>query len=214
MKVKHSKLIIGILLLVGLMLLPMVAKPMVVERSIQKQDMKYYPECVAAFSYDPLGPSKDYIRRTLRTSYSQYVPENHVDWWAQTIANATDTFGVPEEKMIAMLYVESKFNPHLKKKGGMVGPSQIVSGVWKNTLSKKFGYNLYDPDDNVMAGAYVLNDYKEQCGNWDCALRAYNVGIGAYQRGSSKAQERIYMLRINTQLALLESSKKRNKARG
>ena len=43
--------------------------------------------------------------------------------------------------------------------------------------------------------------------NWECAVKSYNVGIGAYLNGANKRQQGIYAKLVNNNLALINSEK-------
>ncbi len=77
------------------------------------------------------------------------------------------------------VYRESKCNASARGGVGEIGLGQIYPAVWESTL-KKQGIitsvdDLYDPEVNLRATAYVLNDaFKSSRGKAVDALRIYN----------------------------------------
>lgn len=203
MRVKHYKLLASVAMLISLLALPLTFEAMVIEHKPVTEVVPYDENCVAKFELDPLAISKATVYTHLKYVYR--VDPSQIDWWTYVIADASTRYGVPEKYMISMLAVESQFNPFPKKKGGLVGPGQIQSKYWKNNGK----YNIYRPDENIYLAAKILRSYKDQCGNWDCALRSYNVGIGAHLKGQEKFKQKQYMQLINLELALLAKNKLR-----
>lgn len=205
MRVKHYKLLASVAMLISLLALPVTNVAKVIDFKPVSEVVPYEMSCPIEKQYDPLEGKKEYVHRLLKYVYN--VDPNHIDWWTFYIVDASAQYGVPEDRMIAILAVESKFNPFPKRKGGLIGPMQIQSKYWKNNGK----YNINKPDENILLGAEILKSYKDECGNWDCALRSYNVGIGAHLRGENKSKQREYIGLINKNLALIE---RQNKKRG
>lgn len=203
MRVKHYKLLASVAMLISLLALPVAYEALATEFIPVTEVIRYDVNCPIENRYDPLEGKKEYVHKLLKYVYN--VDPNHLDWWTFYIVDASARYGVPEEHMISMLAVESKFDPFPKKKGGLIGPAQVESKYWKNNGK----YNIYKPDENIYLGAKILRSYKDECGNWDCALRSYNVGIGAHLRGENKSKQREYIGLINRNLALIERYNKK-----
>jgi hypothetical protein len=75
--------------------------------------------------------------------------------------------------VLAMMDVESNFNPNAVSHMGAVGLMQIMP-VWK----KDFGIDkdLHDVDTSINYGLTILSTYEKVYGNIDMALTAYNRG--------------------------------------
>jgi soluble lytic murein transglycosylase-like protein len=75
--------------------------------------------------------------------------------------------------VLAMMDVESNFNPNAISPVGAVGLMQIMP-VWK----KDFGIDkdLHDVDTSINYGLTILSTYEKVYGNIDMALTAYNRG--------------------------------------
>jgi soluble lytic murein transglycosylase-like protein len=79
----------------------------------------------------------------------------------------------------AVIVVESGFNPRAVSKKGAVGLMQLQPAT-----AKRYGVkNIYDPEQNVRAGAQYLSDLLVRFdSNLELALAAYNAGEQAVER--------------------------------
>jgi len=98
--------------------------------------------------------------------------------------------------LAGLVHAESTFRKSALSRVGAVGPAQVRPKYWAAFC----GYpNLRDPEQNIHCGAQVLAHLRDRCGDDVCALKAYNVGIGA--TGGAAAQR--YMRKIDRRRALL-----------
>lgn len=96
-----------------------------------------------------------------------------VDQWNATITQAAAKYGVPANLIKAVMMRESG-GQNLGINGSMaVGPMQVTTNNWSG-----LGYDLYDPNQNIMAGAAVLKQMYDSMGTWEGAVRAYLAGPG------------------------------------
>jgi soluble lytic murein transglycosylase-like protein len=79
----------------------------------------------------------------------------------------------------AVIVVESGFNPRALSKKGAVGRMQL-----NPKTAKRYGVkDIYDPEQNIRAGAHYLRDLLARFdGNLELALAAYNAGEDAVER--------------------------------
>ncbi|MFP2905321.1 lytic transglycosylase domain-containing protein [Pyxidicoccus sp. 3LFB2] len=103
--------------------------------------------------------------------------------------------GVPAEMLAAQIWAESRGKVDATSTNGGNGMTDTgLMQVNPNTfrgLQEKYpelqGKNLSDPATNILAGACYMKDMKEQFGNWDLALRAYNSGPSGVDRSNPDA---------------------------
>ena len=127
------------------------------------------------------------------------LPEDVVDWYANEIALASYFHDVPDSLMVAMISTESAFNPEAVSWAGAIGSTQVIP-----THHPEMLYDVNDPSDNIMAGAYVLKKYMEACnGDWACAMKSYNIGITNYMNGVNHAAADRYFRKIKSRLSRL-----------
>jgi soluble lytic murein transglycosylase-like protein len=74
--------------------------------------------------------------------------------------------------------VESGGNPRALSPKGATGLMQLMP----DTGARQGASNLFDPRENVTAGARYLHQLMQQFGDLQLALAAYNAGEGAVQR--------------------------------
>lgn len=110
--------------------------------------------------------------------------------------NMCKRYGVNYELFLALMYVESGYNAKATGGGGSAGMCQIMPANLSH-LRRKIGVtNLYDPYQNIKAGAYWLSRYVKSWSDEASgetlelhALNSYNWGEGGYRnylaRGNS-----------------------------
>ena len=126
------------------------------------------------------------------------------------IETAASSNAVEANLLRAVIVVESGFNSHAVSKRGAVGLMQLMPAT-----ASRFGVsNLYDPRQNVRAGARYLKFLMDRFGqNVRLALAAYNAGEDAVDRNGGQippfAETMAYVpkvLKIYRMLARQESS--------
>jgi soluble lytic murein transglycosylase-like protein len=108
-----------------------------------------------------------------------------VDWLARSsqyegmIRGAALAATVHPALVRAVIVVESGFNPRAVSKKGAVGLMQL-----RPETARRYGVtDIYDPEQNVRAGARYLSDLIARFGsNLELALAAYNAGEEAVER--------------------------------
>ena len=104
---------------------------------------------------------------------------------------ASTTFDVPYELLLAMMFRESSFqtDAHNDICWGLMQVHQM-NFEWLETELAEYGVTdvKNDPRDNIWAGAYIIGGYLDKYGDIHKALMAYNCG----EYGASKLWERGY----------------------
>jgi len=104
------------------------------------------------------------------------------DWLAKSsaydalIETAAQTHTVHSALIRAVIVVESGFNPRAVSKRGAVGLMQLLPET-----ARRYGVsNIYDPGENIRAGAHYLADLMVRFdSHMDLVLAAYNAGESA-----------------------------------
>ncbi|MGG3736749.1 lytic transglycosylase domain-containing protein [Aeribacillus pallidus] len=91
------------------------------------------------------------------------------------IQKAAQTYNVPKKLIKAIIQHESNFNPMAVSRAGASGYMQLMPST-----AKALGVtNIFDPEQNIMAGTKYLRQLLDQFnGDLDLALAAYNAGPG------------------------------------
>jgi soluble lytic murein transglycosylase-like protein len=100
-------------------------------------------------------------------------------------AEASQTYGVPEQTLVAIARVESSLNPdainrsHYSRTNSIdIGMMQVNSRWIKTRVFRQMGYtmeSLRDPCTNIKVGAWILaNLFRVHQNYWE-AIGAYNA---------------------------------------
>jgi len=97
------------------------------------------------------------------------------------VEKASLKYGIPKEILMAIISVESRFNPRAynKNKDGTEDRGLMQVNYQHNlSLMKEYGITdpeqLYDPELNIEVGARILYENYKRFGNWVMAIKAYN----------------------------------------
>lgn len=97
-----------------------------------------------------------------------------------------------KEDILAIVGVESSFNPNAKS-GGSRGVMQVLVKTHRNKIQSPFGLK-----EQIRVGTLILREnFVNGPGTAKSAVMSYNVGLGAYLRG---ARPTTYYLKYSTQL--------------
>jgi soluble lytic murein transglycosylase-like protein len=82
---------------------------------------------------------------------------------------------IDPDLLLALIRMESYFEPRAISWSGARGLTQVLPGYWKDEcgLTKR---NMYDVEVNVACGVHVLMTYYQKYGNVYLALTAYRWG--------------------------------------
>jgi hypothetical protein len=94
------------------------------------------------------------------------------------IEEAAHVADIDSALLMAVIDVESGGNPQAVSSKGATGLMQLMPG----TGQRHGASNLFDPRQNIAAGAHYLRELTRQFGELPLALAAYNAGEGAVQK--------------------------------
>lgn len=96
--------------------------------------------------------------------------------YQQYAYNLCTRYGIDYSLFIAIMFVESRFQPTANNGGMYIGLCQVAI-THMPSLGPTLGIsNLYDPYDNMTAGAYLLSYYISHNGSVEGGLRSYGGG--------------------------------------
>ena len=102
------------------------------------------------------------------------------DKFDDILRSASKEFGVPFGLLKAVMDVESKGNRTALSGKGATGLMQLLPSTFAGLnkgLTKAEFTNIYDPTQNIRAGAKYLSQKYNEYGSWDKALGFYNGGV-------------------------------------
>jgi len=82
--------------------------------------------------------------------------------------------GVDPVLIVAVMAVESRFNPIAQSTAGATGLMQVIPGFHKDKLEADAGDPTFDPHANIRLGARILQAYIKRAGNEVAGLQLYN----------------------------------------
>ena len=88
-------------------------------------------------------------------------------------------FGVDPMLLVAMIAVESSFNPFAESQFGAQGLMQVIPRYHMDKIGAQAGKDaLFDPELNVRVGAQVLHEGLRRYGSLQTALQYYGGALG------------------------------------
>jgi len=134
-----------------------------------------------------------------QADFSSYLKDNKsLD---EIFTEASQTYGVSKDLLIAMAKQESNFNPNAVSRAGAVGVMQLMP----STAAGLGVEDSYDPYQNIMGGAkYISSLLNKYNGNVSLALAAYNAGgnkVDQYGGIPPYAETQNYVAKITGYLA-------------
>ena len=85
--------------------------------------------------------------------------------------------------IIAVMAVESRFNPIAQSDGGAVGLMQVIPRYHADQFDHRGGESVLDPRTNIGLGARVLKEYIRRAGTEVAGLQLYNGAAGDASNG-------------------------------
>jgi soluble lytic murein transglycosylase-like protein len=139
---------------------------------------------VTHFSNVPSDARYQLLITTEESAQSSPQKAHSVDWLARSsqyegmIRGAALAATLQPALVRAVIVVESGFNPRAVSKKGAIGLMQL-----RPETARRYGVtDIYDPEQNVRAGALYLSDLIKRFGSdLELALAAYNAGEEAVE---------------------------------
>ncbi|MFL5274571.1 MAG: lytic transglycosylase domain-containing protein [Anaeromyxobacteraceae bacterium] len=103
---------------------------------------------------------------------------------ATTVLTESSRAGVDPMLVVALIHVESSFNPRARSRAGAFGLMQVRVPTLRQQLNrpKARRADALDPHTNVQAGVRYFRRLLDAFGATDLALMAYNAGPARIQR--------------------------------
>ena len=108
--------------------------------------------------------SEDDISDYIQTYYKTVAPVIARSA-AMNILLASETHDVPFVAIVAVMEVESQFNPAALSSKGARGLMQVMPKYWLKELGLKSKYDLHNIETNINAGAYIMRKLLDATNN-------------------------------------------------
>jgi Transglycosylase SLT domain len=129
-----------------------------------------------------------------------------------TVLRESTRAGVDPLLVVALIHVESSFNPRARSRAGALGLMQVRVPTLREQLKrpKARRADALDPYTNVQAGVRYFRRMLDTFGATDLALMAYNAGPGRIQRliaqGSIPPRFRDYSRKVEDELERIRNT--------
>jgi hypothetical protein len=128
----------------------------------------------------------------------------------ETAFRAAGEVGLDPLLVLAVIAIESRFNPFAESVAGAKGLMQIIPRFHARKLEPYGGEKAaLDPQSNILVGARILQEYVYRTGSLEGGLQFYN---GAFADGSAKYANRVMAERERLELALRAALPQRKSA--
>lgn len=134
-------------------------------------------------SAEPAGPSAarpaplDAAQRALAAHLSRrfYVAREATERVVRTAYRAGREMGLDPLLILAVISIESSFNPIAESVAGAKGLMQIIPRYHLEKLREHGGEQaVLDPESNILVGTRILREYLGRAGTLEAALQYYN----------------------------------------
>lgn len=127
----------------------------------------------------PLAVREQVLSNHIARAYS--VEETRATEVVQAAGSASRNTGLPRTLILAVIAVESSFNPMAVSSVGARGLMQVLPEAHPEKVSSIGGEErLHDVQTNVTVGARILAEYHRGCGDMRTALRRYSGAARNY----------------------------------
>ncbi len=100
--------------------------------------------------------------------------------YRDAVKKASQKYGIEEERIYAVIRVESNFKEKCVSRADARGLMQMLPSTYKGVcekLGRKYDENdLFDPEINIDVCTYYMKYIYDKFGDWDHAHAAYNAG--------------------------------------
>ena len=153
------------------------------------------PEQIEAAVPDPLDPEQ----RRLAAHLARYfrVEADGTGLAVYAAYRAAQEVGLDPLLVLAMISIESSFNPQAESTMGAKGLMQIIPRFHLAKLEAHGGREaVHDPESNIAVGARILQEYVYRTGSLEAGLQQYN--------GASRDESAQYAQKVMAERSRLE----------
>lgn len=101
-----------------------------------------------------------------------------IERMVETAHRAAEETALDPLLVLAVISVESAFNPIAESRAGARGLMQIIPRYHRDKLAAHGEHAVLDPEINIRTGARILREYIERAGTLEAGLQFYNGASG------------------------------------
>ncbi len=123
--------------------------------------------------------------------------------YSQSIEKYAKEFDIDEDILYAIIKTESDFKPDVTSNVGARGLTQVMNDTFdwiKNKLgdSETVYDDMYNAEDNIRYGAFLIGYLYEEFGSYETAAAAYHAGRTATGKWLKKSESSSNGVTLNT----------------
>lgn len=128
-----------------------------------------------------------FARRVLESKAAGKLDAGQREAIARLLAEAEREHGIPVALVLAMIEIESRFDPHAKGPSGAIGLMQLRPATAR-AIARRVGVDwqddrtLLEPEQNTRLGLAYLTELRARLETADQAIAAYNIGPSRLRR--------------------------------
>lgn len=143
---------------------------------------------VMALAEEPLDAVQQALAEHLARRY--YVAATQTERYVAVTYRAAREAGLDPLLVLAVISVESRFNPIAESVMGAKGLMQIIPKYHHAKLELYGGeHAVLDPESNIRVGTRILKEYVRRTGTLEAGLQFYN---GALWDGSAQYAQKVF----------------------
>ena len=158
--------------------------PEVTEQAVERAASAGAVEAPAA---DPRDPSQERLVRYLSRRFQ--VAGESIETMVDAAWRAAGHAGLDPLLVLAVISIESRFNPLAESPYGAKGLMQIIPRYHRDKLAQQGGDGaVLDPEANIAVGTQILKEYVRRTGTIEAGLQFY---VGAFNDGSAGYAQKV-----------------------
>ena len=141
------------------------------------------------------------LSKGIQIAYS--TPASTAERVSPMIVLHSERQGLDPLLVAAVIRQESTYRSQAVSPAGAVGLMQVMPRYWQQTCPG----NLYNENNNIQCGSYILTKYHQSAGDWEKALAYYNVGPSNYENNRKmRKQGKRYAKQVKQHKQALKSA--------
>src|SRR5688572_28799273 len=137
----------------------------------------------------PAAPDAAQQVLTAHLSKRFFIAQEATERMVAAAHRAAGEVGLDPLLILAVIAIESRFNPIAESVMGAKGLMQIIPRYHRAKLELHGGEGaVLDPESNILVGARILQEYVHRTGTLEAGLQYYN---GAFRDGSAQYAHKV-----------------------